>query len=204
MAWNLRVNMTETCSCNMFCPCWFGNQEYMVMDQGWCGGALHFQIEEGQSDGVDLSGRTVATAVFFPGPTLFDGQATARVYIDDEATDEQFEKLVSIFQGQQGGPMAIFGSFVSTWLPTEKTSIDSSTADGTLRATVGSFGKIQSQPMLDAEGNGFTLSGGGFVGGFGLEKVELAPGAGTTWSDPQLPQSFESKSGARGVAVWSG
>ena len=24
MAWNLKGQMIESCSCNMFCPCWFG------------------------------------------------------------------------------------------------------------------------------------------------------------------------------------
>jgi hypothetical protein len=28
MAWTLKGYMTENCSCNMFCPCWFGVQEH--------------------------------------------------------------------------------------------------------------------------------------------------------------------------------
>ena len=36
MAWTLKGQMTENCSCNMFFPCWFAVQDYMVMDQGWC------------------------------------------------------------------------------------------------------------------------------------------------------------------------
>ena len=33
MAWNLKGQMIQSCSCNMFCPCWFGVQELMIMDE---------------------------------------------------------------------------------------------------------------------------------------------------------------------------
>jgi hypothetical protein len=45
MAWTLKGHMTENCSCNMFCPCWFGVQEYMIMDQGWCDTSITWEIE---------------------------------------------------------------------------------------------------------------------------------------------------------------
>ena len=35
MAWNLRAQVIESCSCNMLCPCWFGVTDLMVMDRGW-------------------------------------------------------------------------------------------------------------------------------------------------------------------------
>src|SRR5687768_4383986 len=103
MAWQFRAQMTEACSCNMFCPCWFGVKEQMVMDQGWCGGSVSFEIEDGRSDAVDLSGRTVVLLVHFPGPTMLDGNGTARVFIDDAANDEQTRELSEIFQGRKGG-----------------------------------------------------------------------------------------------------
>jgi hypothetical protein len=30
MAWNLTAEFTETCSCNMLCPCWYGVKELMA------------------------------------------------------------------------------------------------------------------------------------------------------------------------------
>src|SRR2546428_6582773 len=103
MAWTLKGYMTENCSCNMFCPCWFTVQEYMVMDEGWCAGSLTFEIEEGQSDGVDLSGRAAALLADWPVPTLFDGNGTARIFLDEDVNDEQARELSAIFQGQNGG-----------------------------------------------------------------------------------------------------
>ena len=124
MAWQFRAQMTEACSCNMFCPCWFGVKEQMVMDQGWCGGSVSFEIEDGRSDAVDLSGRTVVLLVHFPGPTMLDGNGTARVFIDDAANDEQTRELSEIFQGRKGGMgLQMIASLMSAWLPVEKTAI---------------------------------------------------------------------------------
>jgi hypothetical protein len=205
MAWQLRAHMTENCSCNMFCPCWFAVQEYMIMDQGWCAGTLTFQIEEGESDGVDLKGRTVTLAADWPGPTLFDGNGTARVYIDEGASDEQVRELSAIFQGQKGGPAEILAGLISTWLPVETTSIRASRDGDLITATIGSVGEVTSRALRDADGNGFTLRGGGFVATLGVEEeAELAPSAGTRWSDPDMPREFETRSGARGMVTWTG
>jgi hypothetical protein len=205
MAWSFRGHMTENCSCNMFCPCWFAVQEYMVMDQGWCAGTLTFQIEEGESEGVDLGGRTVTLAVDWPGPTLFDGNGTARVYIDDGASEEQVRELSGIFQGQKGGPAEIVAGLISTWLPVETTSIRASRDGDLITATIGSVGEVKSQALRDGDGNGFGLRGGGFVAALGVEEeAELAPSAGTKWSDPDMPREFETKSGARATVTWTG
>jgi len=204
MAWTLKGHMTENCSCNMFCPCWFAVQEFMVMDQGWCATSLTFEIDEGQSDGVDLSGRTVSVLADFPGPTLFDGNGTARVFVDDGASDEQAREVAAIFQGQKGGTFEMLGGLISNWLPVEKTSIRVSREGDVITASVGSVGQVSSKALRDDQGNGFAMRGGGFVGAFGMDEAELAPSAGTRWSDPDMPREFETKSGARGAISMSG
>ena len=103
MAWRLNGQLVETCSCNVMCPCWFGIKDLQIMDQGWCDSALLFRIGEGDSDGVDLGGRMVVMAMDFPGPTMLDGNATARILIDDAATPEQMRELEGIFSGAKGG-----------------------------------------------------------------------------------------------------
>ncbi len=51
---------------------------------------------------------------YFPGPTLFDGDGTARLYIDDGASAEQCRELEAIFQAKKGGPWAILGGLITT------------------------------------------------------------------------------------------
>jgi hypothetical protein len=204
MAWTMKGQMIENCSCNMFCPCWFAVQEYMVMDQGWCATSVTFQIDDGQSDGVDLSGRIVSFLADFPGPTLFDGNGTARLYLDDGASDEQARELEAILTGKKGGTFEMLGSLVSNWLPFEKTSIRISRDGDVTSVSVGSVGEVSSKALRDDQGHGFTMRGGGFVGAFGMEEAELAPSAGTSWSDPDMPRQFETISGARGAMNLSG
>ena len=203
MSWRLAGQLIETCSCNMFCPCWFGVQDLMIMDQGWCYGVLGFRIREGSSDGLALDGREVLFAVHFPGPTLFDGHATARLFVDEGADDDQQRELETIFQGEKGGPMAILAPLVATWLPTKRARIDVREDVDSITMTAEGAGELRSQLLRDPQGTPFTLRGGGFVGGFGMEEAELAPTA-TEWADPEMPQSFETKSGARGDFAWSG
>ncbi|MGH2950457.1 MAG: DUF1326 domain-containing protein [Solirubrobacterales bacterium] len=203
MAWQLSGQMIESCSCNMFCPCWFGVQELMIMDQGWCASVLAFKIEEGSADGVDLGGRTVVFTPHFPGPTLFDGNGTARLYVDEGASDEQRREVEAIFQGRKGGPMEPLGPLFTTWLPTQSAAIGVREDGEAITVSVGGAGEMRSQLLRDPEGQAFTLRGGGFVAGFGLEQAELAP-TSSQWSDSDLPEQFETKSGARGSFAWSG
>jgi hypothetical protein len=201
MAWRLTGQMIETCSCNMFCPCWYAVQELMIMDQGWCASAITFRTREGDSDGVGLGGRTVVLAIDFPGPTLFDGNATARLYVDQGADANQRRELEAICSGQKGGPMAVIAGLVTKWLPARSAKIDVADGGDAITVTVGDAGRVESRRMRDPQGQGFTLRGGGFVSGFGMEEVDLAPSS-TRWTDPDLRQ-FETKSGARGEFTWS-
>ena len=202
MAWRLTGHLIETCSCNMFCPCWFTVKELMIMDRGWCASAIAFRVRDGDSDGVNLGGRTVVFGVDFPGPTLFDGNATARLYFDEGTSSEQRRELEPIFQGQKGGAMAALGPLISNWLPTQAANIAVKDEGETITVTVANVGEVQSRALRDGQGNGFQLRGGGFVAALGMEVVDLAPSA-SKWSDPELRQ-FETKSGARGDFTWSG
>jgi hypothetical protein len=203
MAWNLKGQMIESCSCNMFCPCWFGVQELMIMDQGWCASVIGFRIREGRSDGVALDGRKVVFTPDFPGPTLFDGNATARVFVDEGADEAQQRELEAIFQGRKGGPMENLAPLVATWLPTKKASIGIEEERETITVSVAGAGEMRSQLLRDPQGNAFTLRGGGFVSGLGLEEANLAP-TSAGWADPEMPKRFETKSGVRGDFTWSG
>ncbi|MEE9281268.1 MAG: DUF1326 domain-containing protein [Myxococcota bacterium] len=205
MAWNVTGELIETCSCNMLCPCWYGVRELMVMDQGWCGSPLLIRIREGSSDGVDLSGCDVVFAAFYPGPTILDGNGTARVYVDERATDDQRRELEAIFQARKGGPMEVPASFVATWLPTQTTRIEVKEDRGTLTATVGKVGQILSTRLKNEKREQMTMQNTGFVLAFQFkdQTADLAPSEGGQWNDPDIPEQWMTKSGAVGQIAWS-
>jgi hypothetical protein len=121
MAWKLRGSYVETCSCELMCPC------NLTMDHGatydFCRVTLVFSIREGQVDGVDISGRRVAAIADTP-KVMTDGNWRLGLFVDDGASDEQFDKLVQVFGGQLGGPMEALGPMIGEMLGVERAPIE--------------------------------------------------------------------------------
>jgi len=177
----------------------------MIMDQGWCASPWLIRVEEGESNGVDIGGCNVALVTYFPGPTLFDGQGTGRVYLDINDSAEQRSELEAIFTATRGGPLEVIGSLVSDWLPTQVTDIDVNEDSGTIRARVGEFGSIVSTRMVNEAGNTVALHDAGFalIWNFDNNVAEMAPSDGTRWHDPKFPVAWEGRSGAVGHFTWN-
>jgi hypothetical protein len=121
MSWNVRGSYAETCSCELMCPC------NLSMDHGatydFCRATLVFDIQEGEIEGTDVGGLKVAAIADTP-KVMTDGNWRLGVFIDEQATEEQGEKLVQVFTGQLGGPMAALGPLVGEMLGVERARID--------------------------------------------------------------------------------
>lgn len=134
MAWSVQGRTIEHCNCNSICPC-FSSGLARPGDHERCIGFIAFEIERGDADGVDLSGRRVIFLQDAPG-VMVQGNWKAGLVIDDGANAEQTEKLTAIFSGQAGGPLAAFGPLISDFLGVERAPIEVTHAGGvhTLRA----------------------------------------------------------------------
>jgi hypothetical protein len=121
MSWNLKGSYVETCSCDLMCPC------NMSMDHGatydFCRVSLVFDIHEGEVEGTDIGGLKVVAIADTP-KVMTEGNWRLGIFIDDQATDEQAEKLVKVFSGQLGGPMAGIVPLVGEMLGVERAPID--------------------------------------------------------------------------------
>ena len=131
MSWNLRGSYAETCSCELMCPCNLSFDHGATYD--FCRATLAFDIREGEVDGTDVRGRRVVTIIDTP-KVMTDGNWRLGMFIDDEATDEQFDKLVQVYGGQLGGPMAMLAPLVGEVVGVQRAAIEL-TDDG-LRHTV--------------------------------------------------------------------
>lgn len=206
MPWSVSGKMVENCTCNMLCPCWFGVKELMKFDKDYCGGTMLFRIDKGNSDGTALNGLDVVLGIDFPGPTILDGNATARVMVSDKADANQQKILEDIFQGKKGGPMGVVAQLASKWLPTQKTTIEVRDDGRNLTATVGRFGQLKSQELRNEAGRTMIMQGAGFASAFQMENdsFALAP-SGAEWSDPEMPHTqFATKSGVSAKFSWKG
>jgi hypothetical protein len=121
MSWSLKGSYVETCSCELMCPCNLSFDHGATYD--FCRVTLVFAIHEGEIDGTAIGGRTVAVIADTP-KIMTEGNWRLGVFIDDEASDEQADKLVQVFSGQLGGPMAAVAPLVGEMLGVERARIE--------------------------------------------------------------------------------
>lgn len=121
MSWSLKGEYVETCSCELMCPCNLSLDHGATYD--FCRVTLVFDIGEGTVDGTDVSGRTVALVADTP-KVMTEGNWRVGVFVDDGAGDEQFERLVQVFSGQLGGPMAGLAPLIGEMLGVERAPIE--------------------------------------------------------------------------------
>jgi hypothetical protein len=99
----------------------------MSMDHGatydFCRVTLVFDISEGDVEGTDIAGRRVALVAETP-KVMTEGNWRLGVFIDDEASDEQADKIAQVFSGQLGGPMGGLAPLVGEMLGIERVPID--------------------------------------------------------------------------------
>jgi hypothetical protein len=82
-----------------------------------------FNIREGEIEGTDIGGLKVAAIADTP-KVMTDGNWRLGMFIDEDATDEQADKLTQVFGGQLGGPMAGLAPLVGEMLGVERVAIE--------------------------------------------------------------------------------
>ena len=121
MPWKISGSYFESCSCDVVCPCTASLSLGATRDR--CNVVLVFNVKEGEVDGTDVSGLTVAAVADTP-KVMTDGNWRLGVIIDEAASDEQAEKLGGVFTGALGGPMEALGPLVGENLGVERAPID--------------------------------------------------------------------------------
>jgi hypothetical protein len=120
MGWSVKGSYIETCSCELMCPCNLSFDHGATYD--FCRVTLVFNVREGDVEGTDIAGRKVAVIADTP-KVMTEGNWKLGVFVDDGASDEQFDKLVKVFGGQLGGPMGALAPLVGEILGAERASI---------------------------------------------------------------------------------
>jgi hypothetical protein len=121
MSWKIAGSYFETCSCDVVCPCTASLA--MGATHDYCRVVLVFHVKDGEVEGVDVSGLTVAAVAETP-KVMTDGNWKLGVFIDAAASDEQAAKLGGVFSGALGGPMEALGPLVGENLGVERAAIE--------------------------------------------------------------------------------
>ena len=101
----------EACNCEAICPC---RKQNGVAEgrstYGICDFLLSWHIDKGEASGIDLSGLVVGIAGRYDDDEPGSPWRVA-IYVDERASDVQFDALGEIFQGNAGGNMRFTGAF---------------------------------------------------------------------------------------------
>jgi hypothetical protein len=121
VAWKLKGSYLETCSCELMCPCNLSLDHGATYD--FCRVTLVFNIQEGEIEGTDVGGLVVAAIADTP-KVMTEGNWRLGMFVDERASDEQADKLMAVFGGQLGGPMAGLAPLVGEMLGVERVPIE--------------------------------------------------------------------------------
>ena len=152
MSYRLAGKVLEACTCQIICPCWVAREP----DGGKCEGAMAYKIESGDIDGVDVSGLTVAMLADIPG-VVTNGNWRVMLFVDDKANDEQEAKLLEVFGGKGGGPVADFAGLIGEVVDVQKVPITFDITEGTGTFAAGPV-SAEVEALIGATGRPTVLS----------------------------------------------
>ena len=142
MAYHLEGDLLEVCNCNVLCPCWIGEDP----DNGTCDTIVGWHVRKGAINGTDVGGLSLCMAAHVPG-NILQGNWKVAVYVDDRASDAQQQALLSVWTGQQGGPVADLAKLVGQVLAVERAPITFEVAEGKGTLKIGSVADCEMAPF---------------------------------------------------------
>lgn len=147
MGFAVKGRYFETCNCDVSCPCiWLG-----PATNDACDVMFAWHVEEGQKDGVDVSGLNVVMAAHSP-KNMTEGNWRVALYLDDRASAEQSESLGAVFSGAAGGHLAALGPLIGEVAGVVPAAILFHREGGSLRATVGEVLSMECEELVGMDG----------------------------------------------------
>ena len=157
MPYEMRGQFLEACDCRVPCPCWFVE----APDEDECSGAVAWQIEGGDIDGVDVSGLAVVSVshhMGHRGDTATHPKMRLALLVDHRATEQQAERLALAFSGRLGGPLAELAEMVDLAPEVELTEIIFVSDGGQTRVDAGQSVHADMAPVIGATGRITTIA----------------------------------------------
>lgn len=110
-SWRMKGQYIKNCNCLATCPC---DTIGEPAPNNFCEAVVAMNVQEGNFEGVSLSGLRWAAAAHFPG-AIHEGNGTLEAYIDERADEAQRNALIQILTGKAGGGFfEILPQFITT------------------------------------------------------------------------------------------
>ena len=117
--WSIKGNYFESCTCDLICPC----ITLKPPTTGTCTALLGWHIDEGHLDDLAINNLNVSMFLQAPG-LLTEGNFEVALYVDENASDAQYEAITQMYTGQLGGHLKVVASLVGKVISMKKASID--------------------------------------------------------------------------------
>ena len=111
--WEIHADEFASCNCNYGCPCQFNAPP----THGTCEAMAAFQIHQGHFGDVSVDGLRMVGVLAWPG-AIHEGHGKHFWIIDDRATDEQRDALLTIISGAETDPGATMWNVFAATLNT--------------------------------------------------------------------------------------
>jgi len=109
--WEFKGREFINCNCAYGCPCQFGG----LPTQGHCEAVAAMHIDEGHHGDISLDGLSFVMFLRWPG-AIHEGRGEAALVVDERATPEQRQAILTIASGQDSEPgTTIFQVFSTTF-----------------------------------------------------------------------------------------
>jgi hypothetical protein len=200
MSWNLEGDFYENCSCEAICPCTWSNLTRKATRDDYCRFALAFEVEHGEIEGVDVSGRSFVLIADTP-PNMADGNWRVGILIDDGANEEQVGKFGQVLSGELGGPPAALGPLLGEFLGIEQAPIDIESDGKNHRVTAGDLVECSGERVM---GDADQVSLTNIVTHPSGPTLGLAPVSSSQVSAFGIEYSGQDLSGFANRFAWSG
>ena len=192
--WELKGVEFVNCNCDYGCPCQFS----ALPTHGDCRAIAAYRFDEGHFGEIDLGGLNVIGMFSWP-KAIHEGDGRAFLIIDDRASPEQRDALLSIFSGENTEPgKTIWNVFAATYaevLPPEvrpiHIEIDVEERTGSVR--VDGFVDMQGEPIrnpVTGEKHRVRID---LPEGFEYSLAEM--GSGSSTSRGPIPMTLENSYG---------
>lgn len=189
-AWYVRGTVIEGCSCEVACPCAFGN----APTAGHCSAVVGWHVSSGRFGVVALDGFNVVMSFHSPGHTA-KGNWKLGWYVDQRATPQQREALTAIFSGKAGGPLAFLsGQLVAERLGVKAARIEYEGAGKRHRMTVSGLGELDIT-AIEGKGGGEVTIGNLPIAFHTSEERVVAKSSRLTYRDFGFDWNITGKNG---------
>jgi len=153
VVYELEGTLLEACTCGVLCPCWIGEDP----DGGACDAFNAYHFDRGTIGGVDVGGLNFVRVVHIPGNVLEPGSWQQVVFVDDRATDDQFQAILGAYAGELGGPLADLAGLIGETLGIERAAIAHEVVDGRGTLKIGDVVHSEMHPYTGPDGSTTTL-----------------------------------------------